>query len=125
MLKHSVGNIDEQHEAEFIRDSLISDAVNDTSIIIPASIVIYTPNDNGNKNSEFDGLIIHLFRKSGQIILFEAKNTSDKPNYAEKCLLQKFKKLSPEFTYDKNQIETIGHDARLTISLTNSKKINE
>lgn len=117
LLKCGLGTEDERHEVEFIRDYLSYDTINDTSIIVPASIVVYTPQNQGDKSCEFDGIVIHPFRKNGQVCFFEAKNTEYKPSYARKCLLKKFKKLSPFFQYNEKNVVTTGHDASLIIDL--------
>lgn len=117
LLKEAKGNEDERHEVEFIRNCLSDDTINDTSIIVPASIVVYTPQDKGDKSSEFDGIVIHPFRKVEQIRFFEAKNTEYKPTYAKKCLIRKFKKLSCEFQYNEQDVIITGHDADLTITI--------
>ena len=105
LLKYEKGTEDERHEVEFIRNCLSNDTINDTSIIVPASIVVYTPQNTGDKSCEFDGIVIHPFRKRGQVRFFEAKNTDYKPSYARKCLIKKFKKLTPEFQYKSLNIE--------------------
>ena len=46
LLKCGLGTEDERHEVEFIRDYLSYDTINDTSIIVPASIVVYTPQNH-------------------------------------------------------------------------------
>ena len=117
LLKYGKGTEDERHEVEFIRNCLSSDTINDTSIIVPASIVVYTPQNTGDKSCEFDGIVIHPFRKRGQVRFFEAKNTDYKPSYARKCLTKKFKKLTPEFQYNDSDIVTTGHDADLTVTI--------
>ena len=117
LLKYENGTVDERHEVEFIRSCLCHDTINDTSIIVPASIVVYNPQNEGDKSCEFDGIVVHPFRKAGQVRFFEAKNTDNKPSYAKKCLIQKFKKLTPEFQYKDRDIIITGHDADLTITI--------
>jgi len=60
---------------------------------------------------------LHPFRKRGQVRFFEAKNTDYKPSYARKCLIKKFKKLTPGFQYNDSDIVTTGHDADLTVTI--------
>lgn len=117
LLKQGKGTDDERHEVEFIKSCLSDDAINDTSIIIPASIVVYTPQNTGDKSCEFDGIVIHPFRKTRQVRFFEAKNTNNKPSYARKCLINKFQKLTPEFKYNDCDIVTTGYDADLAITI--------
>lgn len=83
LLAKGNGNTDERHEVEFMLDCLIQDDINDTSITIPSSILIYQKDLPGKKLSEFDGMVIHPMRKSEQIMLLEAKNTDSNPSYAK------------------------------------------
>lgn len=115
LLKKGNGNIDERHEVEFMRNCLIQDEINDTSITIPASVLIYKKELPVGKLCEFDGLVIHPMRKNEQVVFFESKNTSRNPSNARKCLSEKFAKLSIE--YNKNDINTIGYDAMVKMSI--------
>lgn len=99
LLKSSIGNKDENHEVELLLEQLLIDTKNDTSILIPASIVVYNKGTSINL-CEFDGLIIHPMRNKHQIIFLEAKNTTDKPSYGKKCLKDKIKKISLNSTDD-------------------------
>ena len=54
--------------------------INDTSICIPASILVYQKEKAGQKLCEFDGMIIHPMRKKKQIVFLEAKNTKVNPS---------------------------------------------
>lgn len=109
------GNNDQRHEVEFMCDCLKRDSINDTSITIPASILIYQKNSPGKKLCELDGMVINPMRKNTQVLLLEAKNTADKPFYAKKCLSEKLDKLN--FAYNSDDIETQKHDALLKISI--------
>lgn len=115
LLSKRNGNIDERHEVEFMLECLTQDNINDTSITIPASILIFQKDLPGKKLCEFDGMVIHPMRKTEQILLLEAKNTGRNPSYAKKCLSEKLDKLN--FKYSKNGIETHGHDALLKVSI--------
>lgn len=115
LLKKSNGNIDERHEVEFMRNCLMQDTINDTSITIPASVLIYNKDLPGKKLCEFDGIVIHPMRKKGQVIFFESKNTTRNPSYAKKCLSEKLEKIN--LTYNKDDIETIGCDAQFKVSI--------
>ncbi|WP_425058014.1 hypothetical protein SCACP_26120 [Sporomusa carbonis] len=112
LLNNGIGSADERHEVEYMYNCLIQDTINDTSIIIPGSILVYK---NGKKLSEFDGMIIHPMRKKDQVILLESKNKESKPLYAKKCLSEKLDKLS--FPYKKSDIQTHGYDCQLKVSL--------
>ena len=94
LLKSSIGNEDENHEVKFLLSQIINDSINDTTITIPASIIVYQKDAVGRKLSEFDGLIIHPMRKSNQVIFLEAKNRDKKPSFGKKCLIEKFDKFS-------------------------------
>ncbi len=115
LLSNGNGNVNERHEVEFMNDCLMQDSINDTSIIIPASVLVFQKNSPGKKLCEFDGLVIHPMRREEQVVLLEAKNTTDKPSYAKKCLSEKLDKLN--FTYNKNDIETLNYDALLRVSI--------
>lgn len=114
LLSKGNGKIDERHEVEFIYNYLIKDNNNDTSITVPASVLIHK-DSTGKKLCEFDGMVIYPMRKSDQIILLEAKNTELRPLYAKNCLLKKLKLLHYEFNED--SIETFGHDALIKLTI--------
>ena len=103
------GTDDEIHEAEFLLTRFVADTTNDTCISIPASIKVYPNEQSGTILAEFDGMIIHPYRNSKQIVFLEAKNTSEKPNYGRKCLRNKFKKLHIDYTDE--AIIRVGYDA--------------
>ena len=68
LLKFSIGNKDENHEVEFLLNRIVNDPINDPTITIPASIIVYNKDAVGRKLSEFDGLIIHSTRKSSYFL---------------------------------------------------------
>ena len=109
LLKSSIGNEDENHEVEFLLSQIIDDAVNDTTITIPASILVYQKDAVGRKLCEFDGMIIHPMRKTNQIIFLEAKNRDKKPSFGKNCLIEKLDKFSLEYTSD--DIKIVDYDA--------------
>lgn len=115
LLKSSIGNDDENHEVKFLRSQIIKDSINDTTITIPASIIVYKKDTVGRKLSEFDGLVIHPMRKSNQVIFLEAKNRDKNPRLAKKCLIEKFEKFS--FEYMPDSIEIVDYDAFLKYSI--------
>lgn len=104
LLESSIGNDDENHEINFLFEQIEDDPINDTTITIPASVLVYKKGAVGQKLCEFDGLIIHPLRKSNQIIFLEAKNMDKKPNFGKKCLVEKFDKFSLEYKADKIEI---------------------
>lgn len=109
LLKSSIGNEDENHEVEFLLSRIVNDPINDTTITIPASILVYHKDSVGRKLSEFDGLIIHPMRKSNQVIFLEAKNRDKKPSFGKNCLVEKFDKFS--FKYVEDEIKIVDYDA--------------
>lgn len=109
LLKSSIGSDDENHEVEFLLSQLIDDKVNDTTITIPASILVYQKNAIGRKLSEFDGMVIHPMRKANQVIFLEAKNRDKKPSFGKNCLIEKLDKFSLEYIPD--DIIIVDYDA--------------
>ena len=114
LLKGSSGNEDKNHEIEFLLSNIKDDIVNDTSITIPASILVYK-NSDGSKLSEFDGMIIHPMRKNNQIIFLEAKNRDKQPSFGKNCLKDKFNKFS--FDYLEEDIQVVDCDAYLKFTI--------
>lgn len=111
LIDNSTGTEDEKHETEFLLSRLISDSINDTSITIPASILLYQKNAMGRKLCEFDGMIIHPMRKTDQVVFLEAKNHNEKPALAKNCIKEKLNKLQIKYKYD--DIQTVDCDAYL------------
>lgn len=109
LLKSSIANEDENHEVEFLLSQIEGDSINDTTITIPASIIVYKKDAVGRKLSEFDGLIIHPMRKQNQVIFLEAKNRDKQPCFGKNCLIEKFDNFS--FEYESDKIEIVGYDA--------------
>ena len=79
---------------QFMNGCLKKDDINDTSITIPASILIIKKDLPGKILCEFDGMIIHPMRKNDQLIFLEAKNTSKNPSKAKKELAISLDKLN-------------------------------
>lgn len=115
LLSGGIGNDDERHEVEFMKECLEQDSINDTSITIPGSVLVYQKDALGRKLCEFDGMIIHPMRKQNQVILLESKNTKDKPSLARNCLSEKLDKLG--FVYDKKDIQQVGNNCLFRVSL--------
>lgn len=109
MLKSSIGNKDENHEVEFLLSQIAGDSINDTTITIPASILVYQKDAVGRKLSEFDGMIIHPMRKENQVIFLEAKNRDRQPSFGKNCLKEKFDKFT--FDYSEDDIKIVDYDA--------------
>ena len=105
----------QKHETIVMKECLKADSKNDTSICIPASVVVYHKDKVGKKLCEFDGMIIHIMRKTEQVVFIEAKQISRKPSTARNCLVEKFNKISLD--YDVNKIRTIGYDAIMQYTL--------
>lgn len=115
LLKEYTGSDDQKHETNFMMDILNVDTINDTSITIPASILVYEKDAVGRKLCELDGMIIHPMRNKEQIIFLEAKNTTNKPAYGKKCLKEKFDTL--QIAYNPESIEIINHDALMKYTI--------
>lgn len=97
----------EKHEVENMKNYLQNDTKRDVSILIPASIVVLDVN-GGKKDVEFDGFIIHPYRKKQQITFLEAKVSKGAGN-ASKELKQKLRKLG--FSIQPSSIIRTGNDA--------------
>lgn len=115
LLKEYTGSDDQKHETNFMMDILNVDTINDTSITILASILVYEKDAVGRKLCELDGMIIHPMRNKEQIIFLEAKNTTNKPAYGKKCLKEKFDTL--QIAYNPESIEIINHDALMKYTI--------
>lgn len=115
LIRASSANEDDLHEVAFLSSCLHSDTINDTSICIPASVLVYEKEAVNRELCQFDGLIIHPMRKQTQVVFMEAKNTSRKPSYGKKCLKEKLNRL--EMSYNPDDIQIIGHDARIVITI--------
>jgi hypothetical protein len=115
MMNMGFGTTDQRHEIDYMTQILSEDIINDTSITVPGSILVFKKTNPSIMLCEFDGLIIHPMRKSNQIILMEAKNTTSVPAYAKKCLSDKLDKLN--FQFNENSIEILGYDASLTVTI--------
>lgn len=109
LLNNSIGNQDQNHEVEFLLSQIINDIKNDTTVTIPASILVYQKNAVGRKLCEFDGMIIHPMRNSNQVVFLEAKNKSRQPSTGKNCLKEKFDNFT--FEYLDKDIEIIDCDA--------------
>ena len=115
LIKTSCGNENQKHEVEHLIKRLAEDTVNDTSIVIPASIVVYQKEIAGQMLCEFDGMIIHPNRTKNQITFLEAKNHTYKRSDAKNCLVEKFNKLS--IAYKDDEITIVGYDAYMVYSV--------
>lgn len=115
LLNGCVGNENQKHECNFMLEILKEDSINDTSITVPASILVYDKAAVGRKLSEFDGIIIHPLRKKEQIIFLEAKNFLHSPSEGKSCLIDKFKEL--DITYKDEDIEIRNSNAVMKFSI--------
>ena len=115
MLNSSIGNKDENHEVEFLLSQISDDSVNDTTITVPASILVYQKDAVGRKLSEFDGIIIHPMRKEQQVVFLEAKNRDRKPSFGKNCLKEKLDNFS--FKYVADDVIIVGYDAYCKYSI--------
>ncbi len=115
LLQNSDGTEDENHEVEFLLSRLVPDSKNDTSVTLPASILVYKKDAVGRKLCEFDGMIIHPMRKANQVVFLEAKNRNHKPTFGKKCLKEKLDKFSLLYCCD--DIQVVDCDAYFTYTL--------
>ena len=103
----------EKHEIEHMINIISNDNKKDFSILIPASIIVF--DINGVKSEvEFDGFIIHPYRKTEQIVFLEAK-VSKTAGKANKELKNKLDKLN--FNVNYNDINRTGDDAYFLYSI--------
>lgn len=109
LLKTSVGNEDENHEVIFLLSQISGDSINDTTIKIPASILVYQKDAVGRKLSEFGEIIINPMGKEQQVIFLEAINRDLQPSFAKDCLMKKFDNFS--FEYVAGDIIIVNYDA--------------
>lgn len=115
MLENSIGNSDENHEVKFLLDRIVFDTKNDTTITVPASILVYQKDATGRKLCEFDGIIIHPMRSEKQVIFLEAKNRKVKPSTARNCLSEKFNNFT--IKYNKDDIIIVNCDAYFSFTI--------
>ena len=115
LLHNSVGTEDENHEVEFLLSLLESDSINDTSITMPASVLVYQKDAVGRKLCEFDGMIIHPMRKKYQVVFLEAKNRKEQPSNGKKCLKEKLDKFAIQYEY--KDIQIVDRDAYLNYTV--------
>ena len=114
-MKNSIGDDDENHEIEFLLSQLLLDKMNDTSITLPGSIIVYEKGTLSRKLFEFDGMIIHPMRSENQVVFLEAKNTTYKPQYGKKCLYKKLNTLN--LCNDASLVNVIDHDAYMLYNI--------
>lgn len=103
----------EKHEVENMRSCLQEDTKKDVSILIPASIIVFDAN-GAKTDVEFDGFIIHPYRKTQQVVFLEAK-VSREAGHAESELKQKLVKLG--FSVPSDSIIRSGNDAHYIHSI--------
>lgn len=115
LLETSHASEDSKHEVELMKNQLLQDHINDTSICIPASIEVNKKEEPGKQLCEFDGIVIHPMRKNGQILFLEAKNTTNHPGYGKKCLKTKLNEL--DINYKDEDIVVANHDAIMQYSV--------
>ena len=117
MLNNSCGTYDQTHEVEHLKNCLIDDPNNFTTLFVPGSIIVYD-NNYHEQICEFDGLAVFPTKQNDQILFLEAKNVN-KRSKAVKSLCEKFKKLQINCN---KQISLKGHDAFVYIDILSLKK---
>lgn len=113
LLDQNFGNVDQRHEVEHMKYCMSLDNINDTTISIPSSILVF---DVGSSQAlcELDGMIIHPNRKEKQIMFLESKNKKVR-GQAVGCLVEKLNKLG--ISYQRNQILHHDQDVYLELSI--------
>ena len=118
ILSNGYGTEDQRHEAEHLKYCLSLDQTNDTTISIPASIIVYESVCSDKMLCEFDGLIMYPNRDTNnelkQIVFLESKNMKE-AGKAKKCLCKKLNKLGIE--YNPKDIVQHDQDVYLTLSI--------
>ena len=116
LLNKSTEDENKKHEVEFLQSYLEKDTINDTTIMIPASIIVFKTEEDkkkeGNNSNlrelkEFDGLIIYPMRR--EIVFLEAKNTGKGSSEGKKDLKDKFNTIPIEYVED--EIKVVHRDA--------------
>ena len=111
ILHSSCAHEDAIHEIEHLKDCLIKDTINDTSVSIIGSVEVYK---SGNSLCELDGLIIFPMREKEQVIFLEAKNTN-KNAHAKKHLNEKLEKLN--ISYNSEMAKEIKRDVYVYVTV--------
>lgn len=113
LLRNNQASEEKRHEIKFLYSRLKDDSRNDTSLIIPASIIVYDKKDG--ELCELDGLIIHPNRKEEQIIFLEAKLLKRRSTIARTDLSMRFKKLG--FSIPSDDLILVGNDCYYTMTI--------
>ena len=104
-----------RHEVEHMLNVVSTDTKNDTAILIPASILLFSKSAVETKTEiELDGLVIYPFRNSEQIIFLEPKS-SRTAGHAEHDLKIKLEKMHIDI--DANKMHCTNPDAHYTYSI--------
>ena len=104
-----------RHEVEHLLNVVSGDTKNDTAVLIPASILLFSKSAIENKTEiELDGLVIYPFRNSEQIIFLESK-LSRAAGHAENELKKKLEKMHIDI--DANKMHYTNPDAHYIYSI--------
>lgn len=112
--KESSVSEDKLHEIKWLLYNISKDDINDTAIMIPASVLVYDKARKERILSELDGMIIYPYRET--ILFLEAKNTKARPRQARKDLIKKFSLLN--ITYENSNFGIVNHDVNYEFKIT-------
>lgn len=114
LLANGVGTDDQRHEVEHLKYCLTLNEANNTTLLIPGSIVVYDRENTDRMICEFDGLVIYPTEKKQQMLFLESKNMNE-AGKAKRCLCRKFNQL--KLSCERDQIQSHGQDVYLYKSL--------
>ncbi len=107
LLSQNIGTEDQRHEIEHLKYCISLNESNNTTILIPGSIIVYNSDNPDTMICEFDGLAIYPMQKENQILFLESKNMRN-AGKAKRCLCRKFDQL--KLPYDRKQIHSHRQD---------------
>ncbi len=104
-----------RHEVEHLLEVVSNDTKNDTAVLIPASILLFSKSTiETKKEIELDGLVIYPFRDSEQIVFLESKSSTG-AGHARRELKKKLKKMHIDI--DANKMHYTNPDAHYIYSI--------
>lgn len=114
LLSKNIGTEDQRHEIDHLKYCTTLNKSNNTTILVPGSIIVYNSDNPDKMVCEFDGLAIYPTQKENQILFLESKNMHE-TGKANHCLCRKFEQL--KLPYDKKQIHYHGQDVYMYASI--------
>lgn len=113
-MSKNIGTEDQRHEIDHLKYCTTLNKSNNTTILVPGSIIVYNSDNPDKMVCEFDGLAIYPTQKENQILFLESKNMHE-TGKANHCLCRKFEQL--KLPYDKKQIHYHGQDVYMYASI--------